>query len=65
MALIFAPINTQAAAPCAALLLLNGADPLALDADGATPAEAALAAGAPPDGQLLSLLRAAVAKAQA
>jgi Arf-GAP/coiled-coil/ANK repeat/PH domain-containing protein len=55
----------DAGAQCAALLLLNGADPLAVDADGATPVDAAAAAGAPADGPLASLLRAAAAKAQA
>jgi Arf-GAP/coiled-coil/ANK repeat/PH domain-containing protein len=55
----------EAGAPAAALLLLNGADPLAADGEGHTPAEVAAAAGAAPDGPLFTLLRNAANKAQA
>ena len=55
----------EAGAPAAALLLLNGADPLAADAEGLTPADAAAAAGAALDGPLVTLLRNAANKAQA
>lgn len=51
--------------PAAALLLLNGTDPLGADADGSTPADAAAAAGAAPDALLIALLRTAANKAQA